>query len=122
MYLKVSSKGVLHLPLVELLPPATKLRQGNIFTSVCQEFCPQGACVARGCAWQGGMCGWGGHMWQRGHAWQGCVCGGGMHGRGHAWCGACMAEGHAWQEKRQLQWAVRILLECILVAIVIARK
>ena len=25
-----------------LLPPATKLRQGNVFTSVCQEFCPRG--------------------------------------------------------------------------------
>ena len=25
------------------LPAATKLGQGNIFTSVCQEFCPQGA-------------------------------------------------------------------------------
>ena len=24
------------------LPFATKLRQGNIFTSVCQEFCPRG--------------------------------------------------------------------------------
>ena len=24
-----------------LLPPATKLGQGNIFRSVCQEFCPQ---------------------------------------------------------------------------------
>ena len=24
------------------LPPTTKLRQGNIFTSVCQEFCPGG--------------------------------------------------------------------------------
>ena len=24
------------------LPPATKLGQGNIFSSVCQEFCPQG--------------------------------------------------------------------------------
>ena len=24
------------------LPSATKLRQGNIFTSVCQEFCPEG--------------------------------------------------------------------------------
>ena len=30
-----------------LLPPATKLGQGNIFRSVCQEFCP----------WGGGMCG-----------------------------------------------------------------
>ena len=26
----------------KLLPAATKLGQGNIFTSVCQEFCPQG--------------------------------------------------------------------------------
>ena len=25
-----------------LLPPATKLEQGNIFSSVCQEFCPWG--------------------------------------------------------------------------------
>ena len=25
-----------------LLPPATKLGQGNIFRSVCQQFCPQG--------------------------------------------------------------------------------
>ena len=24
------------------LPPPTKLGQGNIFRSVCQEFCPQG--------------------------------------------------------------------------------
>ena len=30
-----------------LLPPATKLRDGNVFTSVCQEFCPPG----RGHAW-----------------------------------------------------------------------
>ena len=35
---------------------------------------------------------------------------GGMHGGR-----ACMVGGHAWQEKRQLQWAIRILLECILV-------
>ena len=78
------------------LPPATKLRQGNIFTRVCQEFCPQGggACVVGGV----GMCG-------RGYVWQGaCVAGvyvaggcawcmvGGMHGRG-----VCMAGGHAWQ-------------------------
>ena len=27
---------------MQLLPAATKLGQGNIFTSVCQEFCPQG--------------------------------------------------------------------------------
>ena len=29
------------------LPSATKLRQGNIFRSVCQEFCPQGGCLPR---------------------------------------------------------------------------
>ena len=28
------------------LPPATKLRQGNVFTGVCQEFCPQGGGVS----------------------------------------------------------------------------
>ena len=44
-----------------------------------------------------------------------------MHGRGEcAWQGVCTVgvlhgRGHAWQEKRQLQWTVRILLECILV-------
>ena len=27
---------------MKLLPPTTKLGQGNIFRSVCQEFCPQG--------------------------------------------------------------------------------
>ena len=41
--------------------------------------CMVGACVAGGCAWVGGMCGWG------------CVAG------GHAWQGACMAGGHVWQ-------------------------
>ena len=30
-----------HIP-TDLLPPATKLGQGNIFSSVCQEFCSQG--------------------------------------------------------------------------------
>ena len=41
---------------------------------------------------------------------------GGVHGRGYAW------RGRAWQgdmhgrKKQQLQWAVRILLECILVS------
>ena len=33
------------------LPPATKLGQGNIFRSVCQQFCPRGG--VRGCL--GGM-------------------------------------------------------------------
>ena len=61
------------------LPPVTKLGQGNIFRSACQEFCPQG-----GGAWQGSMCGKGG-MCGRGHAWRGggwsCVArGGGVRG------------------------------------------
>ena len=33
---------VFHQCHVDLLPAATKLGQGNIFTSVCQEFCPRG--------------------------------------------------------------------------------
>ena len=37
---------------------------------------------------EGGMCGEGGHTWQKGV----CVCGGGMCGRE-----ACMAGGHVWQ-------------------------
>ena len=77
------------------LPPATKLGQGNIFRSVCQQFCPQG----------------GRHAWLLG-GWGGCVvapggmCGfiwGGMHGFilggmcGFIW-GACVVlfGEHAW--------------------------
>ena len=45
----------------------------------------------------------GGHVWQGGHAWQ--------------W--ACVAGRRAYQEKWQVQWAVRILLECILVNIAV---
>ena len=32
-----------------LLPPATKLGQSNIFTSVCQEFCPRGGVCPIAC-------------------------------------------------------------------------
>ena len=123
---------------------ATKLRQGNIFTSVCQEFCPQGGMHGRWACVVGGMCGRGG-MHGRGHAWWGAC----MAGR-YAWQEVCMAGGHAWQGgmhgrgacvaggmcgggcmgggmhgrgvcmagKWQLQWAIRILLECILVCFV----
>ena len=31
------------------LPAATKLGQGNIFTSVCQEFCPRGGVCLSAC-------------------------------------------------------------------------
>ena len=59
----------------------------------------------------------------RGHAWQGACMQGGMHGRGHAWwgggTGGMRGGGHVWQEKRQLQWAVCILLECILIYILL---
>ena len=69
--------SAIHVNTVEtyLLPPATKLGQGNVFTSVCQEFCPQGgisvpACttghmtrgvsvggsLSRGVSVQGGLC------------------------------------------------------------------
>ena len=63
--------------------------------------------------------------------------GGGMHGREHAWPwgvwqgrGTCVAERHAWQrgmcaggntcqERRPLQWTLRILLERFLVFILL---
>ena len=119
---------LLHLHALELrlLPPATKLGQGNIFRSVCQQFCPQGGHAwfySGGCAWfylggvwfySGGMhgfipgvCGFipGGHEW--------------FHSGGHAWF---YSGGHVWFfQFFRIQWdtvnerAVRILLECILV-------
>ena len=41
--------SAIHVNTVEtyLLPPATKLGQGNVFTSVCQEFCPQGGSLSQ---------------------------------------------------------------------------
>ena len=43
---------------------------------------------------------------------------GGIHGRGvhGGGTGGVHGRGHAWQEERPLQWAVRILVECILVS------
>ena len=84
--------------LCNLLPPATKLGQGNIFRSVCQEFCPQSGGYMTG----GAMCGKGGmhvrgHVWQGGPVWWGACEARGVHSRGHVWQGACIAEGHAWQ-------------------------
>ena len=46
---------------INLLPAATKLGQGNIFRSVCQEFCPQGEVWSGPWGLQifGGVGGWG---------------------------------------------------------------
>ena len=118
--------------------PQTKLQKGNVFRSMCQEFCPQGypsqgggmrgqgACVVG--MWWGCVCGRG-HVWQGVHgrgAWQGVCMVGGVHSMtgGHAWLGGCAWQGGmhgggggglAWQEIRPLQRTVRILLEMILV-------
>ena len=88
----------------------------------------------KGCAWQGGMHSGGVHG--RGACMAGGMRGGGsmhgmvgvgVHGRGYAWWGACVAGGgvcvaggHAWHILRDMvnEWAVRILLECILVKVV----
>ena len=120
-----------------LLPSATVVAEGNVFTSVYHSFCLQwGTCMAKGGVHgKGGggacvvkeVCGkvgcvWWGDMHGRGHVWQGAcmvrgvhgmggICGRGMHSRGHAWLGG----GRAWQERRPLQRTVCILLECILV-------
>ena len=66
-----------------LLLPATKLRQGYVFTGV-RNSVHRGACVAGGHVWQGGVHG-------RGRVWQGWgMCGrgqasqGGLHGGRHA--------------------------------------
>ena len=113
------------------------LGQGNIFRSVCQEFCPQGGCMVAGgaCVVARGMCGcWGAWMVAGGCAWlqegmRGCG--------GHAWLpgaclvagGACMVAGwHVWLQGGMCGWGVcmvarvgydeirsMILLECILV-------
>ena len=93
-----------------------------------------------GHVWWGGMHGGGGgHVWQGGHAWQGghvwqgvCIAGGhmwqgGMHGRGACVVGGMHGRGamHAMHAPRHYEiqsvnaWAVRILLECILVFSVI---
>ena len=63
---------------VSFLPPAMKLREGNVFTSVCQEFCP-----------------WGGHAWLgEVHDRRACMAGG-VHGRGHVWHGGIHGQGYA---------------------------
>ena len=70
-----------------LLPPATKLRQGYIFTGICDSVHI-------------------GHAWPGGRPWLG-----GMHGKR----GGCITGGCAWLRHTVNEWAVHILLECILV-------
>ena len=109
---------------LHLLPPATKLGQGYVFTGVCDSVhrgdvrgyrgvcgC-RGVCVVAGghawllggaCVVARGACIVGGHVWllgvcmvTRGHAWLWGVC---VVAGGHAWLpgGACVvAGGHAW--------------------------
>ena len=69
-----------------------------------------GACMAGGCALQGGVHG-GWHAWPggtcvaggvcgmctRGHVWQGGHVAGGVHGWGHVWQEGVHGRGHAWQ-------------------------
>ena len=106
---------------LRLLPPATKLRQGNIFTSVCQEFCPQGS---------GGLCP---SMHHRSHDWgvsggvsvqrglcPGGLCPGGSLSKGVSVWGVSVQGGDLCPVGSLLgrppygnELAVRILLECI---------
>ena len=98
-----------------------------MFSQVCVKHSVhrEGACMVWGMHGRGDMHGSGvcmaGGVHGRGHVWQElCVAGAhawqwGVYGRGCAWQGVCVVGGPVWQEKWPLQWAVRILLECILV-------
>ena len=121
---------------------AVGMAEGHAWQGVCvagdiqgRGVCMVGACMA------GGMCGeglcvvgsmHGGDMHCKGvhgkgvHGREACVAGrhawwgGGKCDRGHTWQGVCSKGGHAWQEKWQLQQAVYIILDCILVFIAIS--
>ena len=109
--------------LMWIFTAATKLGQGNIFRSVCQEFCPHGDLQAhnQGEGWGSGLGvspgpqPWG-RLWGRlqAHTW-------GMSrprpgGRGLGGVYPSMHWGrHPPPSRQLLLWAVRILLECILV-------
>ena len=85
-----------------LLPSAT-VRQGNIFTGVCQSFCSGGGVVYISMHWAGGVS----H-----HALgRGCVS---QHTLGG---GVSQDALRQTPPRRPLQRAVRILLECILVCL-----
>ena len=88
------------LSLPNILPPATKLGQGYIFTGVCDS-------VNRGSVWSWGVSGPGGCLVLGGVSAPGEVCSWGV------WYREGVPGGNppGWL----LLWAVRILLECILV-------
>ena len=95
---------------VSLLPPATKLGQGYIFTGICHSVNREGVpglggCLVRGVPGPGGVLGLGG-AW----SWGGLLPGG------------CLVQGGpvpggvpGGDPPKAMLWAVRILLECILV-------
>ena len=78
--------------------PQTKLREGYVFTPVCQSFCSRG----------------GGDVRDRG-GWG--MCGGACVAEGE-----CVVWGACMQDTRSLKRAVRILLECILVFLTFPSK
>ena len=89
-----------------LYRPQTKLRKGNVFTSVCQEFCPQGGlpqCML-------GYTPLGGQTPQRQTPHAGIHPGQAPPGGSPPWADP--------PSRRLLQRTVHILLECILVAFV----
>ena len=120
--------------------PQTKLRKGNVFTSVCQEFCPWGfipACIegvsaqgwclpirvsAQGLSDQGDVCPGGVCLGGvcLGVPAQGGVCPWGYLPRGYC-SGGCLPRGCLLRgvdtPRRPLQCTVRILLEYILVCL-----
>ena len=101
--------------------PQTKLRKGNVFTSVCQEFCPQG----RGCVCQTPLPLAGRHspgqtpprqadtpptdtpLGRHPSPWQ---------------ADTPLGRHPHYPCRRPLQWTIRILLECILVFYLFSNK
>ena len=132
---------------IKFVPPANEVCEGYVFTHVClstggmrgRGVCMAGGCMAGECAWRGACMAVGasvavgcmhgrGHVWQWGqHAWQGGMCGSG--GDQHAWQGGMCGMVHGMHATPQQisqdtvnsvnEWAVRILLECILVTFIL---
>ena len=95
-----------------LLPPANEVCKGYVFTGV------RLSSGGGGRAWQGVYMA-GGHAWQGVcMAWGACVAGGCAWQGGHAWWGVhappLLANTTRYSDTIN-EWAVRILLECILV-------